>query len=99
MTDNIPDMKYKEDKMYSLDDKQSAIKAIQRYLKTIMSDTSIEENGIFDKDTLMLLNEYQKVKGIDISNSIGYETFTMIYEDFIRISPTLVGQTKFPITK
>lgn len=86
--------------MYRLDDKSAAIKNIQRYLKKVLDNNEMQVTGIFDKATLNLLNEYQRRYGLSITNYVGYEALSLLYDSFLKKSAEYqINNLNFPIQK
>lgn len=71
--------------MYMINDNKAAIKTLQRYLAEIYSDeASVNVNGIFDNNTLLALHRFQKENNLDIKDYVDYESFTLLYNTYIR---------------
>ena len=61
--------------MYSIDDKISAIKAVQRFL-------FLNETGIFNSDTKKAVEEKQRSSGLEITGTVDLETYELILNDY-----------------
>ena len=61
--------------MYHIDDKVSAIKAIQRLL-------SLNQTGIYDADTKKSVSEIQAAYSLDVTGVADYETFNAILIEY-----------------
>lgn len=71
--------------MYFINDRQSAVKNVQRYLGKIYSGKiGVSENGYFDSNTLMALHTFQKENGSEIKDYVDYEDFTKIYSEYLK---------------
>jgi len=74
--------------MYRLGDKWAAVREIQKYLHFV-SDRITDEvprisiDGFFGEETKAAVKAFQKYKGIRESGEVDYETFTLLYEDFL----------------
>ena len=73
--------------MYKIYDKSAAIRNVKEYLYIVseriypqISRTTID--GIYDEDTKKAVAEFQKIKGIEPSGEVSYETFTLLYNDY-----------------
>ncbi len=70
--------------MYSIRDKKSAIKALQRYLKKIYGDeVNVNQNGIFDDNTLMALNRFQQDNLINAESNVDFSSYDLIYNAYL----------------
>ena len=91
--------------MYNINDKSSAIRAIQKYLSKIYEDTlNVNENGIFDDKTSFALNRFQKENELEIKNSVDFAAFSAIINAYNEAS--LISDVKrqnphikFPLTR
>ena len=91
--------------MYNINDKSSAIRAIQKYLSKIYGDTlNVNENGIFDDKTSFALNRFQKENELEIKNSVDFAAFSAIINAYNEAS--LISDVKrqnphikFPLTR
>jgi len=75
--------------MYHITDKRAAIREIQKYLHFISDRVTNEVpriaiDGIFGEETKEAVKAFQKYKGIEESGTVGYETFLLLHEDFLR---------------
>ena len=83
--------------MYSISDKRSSVKMLQRYLNKIYEkEMTINKNGVFDEDTLLALNKFQKDNNLDIKEYADYETFSALYSSYIQKQKKLEAQKKNP---
>ena len=74
--------------MYRIDDKAAAIREIQRYLYEIhksewLDIPRVPIDGIYGNDTRAAVLELQRLKGIQPSGVVDYETFNAIYKERI----------------
>ncbi len=75
--------------MYRLGDEEAAIREIQKYLHFISDRVTSEVprvsiDGIFGDETKTAVKAFQKYRGLNESGEVGYETFTFLYEDFLK---------------
>jgi hypothetical protein len=70
--------------MYNIEDKVSAVRTLQKYLKKIYGDeTSLNQNGILDDNTLIALNRFQRENGFSIEAYADFKSFDAIYDAYI----------------
>jgi peptidoglycan hydrolase-like protein with peptidoglycan-binding domain len=75
--------------MYRTDDKQSAIKEVQRFLLTVSQiDNEIPHvaiDGIYGDETRIAVTEFQRLMGIGITGRVDRETFDLLFIEHSRI--------------
>ena len=74
--------------MYSLGDESAAVREIQKYLHFISERDFIEIprvaiDGVYGEETKDAVKAFQKYKNILPSGEIDYETFQMLYEEYL----------------
>jgi hypothetical protein len=91
--------------MYKIGDNKSANKAIQHYLAKIYGkEMSINKSGVFDDNTILALNEFQRDNAIDVNGYADYTTFNALYSAYINktiadeVQADLPG-ARFPIKR
>ena len=81
--------------MYAVNDRSSAIKAVQRLL-------SISQSGIYDKKTEDSIKKHQGENGLDITGIVDYKTFLSIKKHHTvkaseEVSYVGIDRSRFPI--
>ncbi len=75
--------------MFRTDDTSNATKEIQKYLHYI-SDTLHSEiplvaiDGVFGNETKEAVMVYQEIKSLPVSGIVDYNTFTFLYDDYLK---------------
>ena len=94
--------------MYSINDKKSAVKEIQKYLYKI-SDTTypkiprIPIDGDFDKETRAAVEKFQQIMGIEVTGIVNNETFALLYDEYLAViadqntDNSIIGDDTFPL--
>lgn len=91
--------------MYNINDNAAAIRVIQKYLAKIFEDTFyISQNGVFDENTILALNRFQKENNLEIKDYVDYTAFTAIFDAYsnaklIDIVKTNTPHIDFPISR
>ena len=91
--------------MYRVQDKSSAIKEVQRYLRGLeYSEIFVAPSGIYDENTRMAVIDFQASHGLDETGVVDILTFGFLYSEYVRerekdkIRSELSGFIRFPIT-
>ena len=74
--------------MYRQNERKEAVKEVQKFLFFISSEIyedipRIPIDGIFDEETKGATMAYQNKKGINQTGIVDYETYTLLYEDYL----------------
>ncbi len=73
--------------MYRIDDKPEAIRSVQRYLVVAGNPhILIAPTGVYDENTRLSVEDFQSRKGLVQSGVVDYETFTLLYDDYVFIT-------------
>ncbi len=75
--------------MYRLGDERAAIREIQKYLHFISDRTRREIprvaiDGFYGEETKNAVKAFQNEMGVSDSGAVDYETFTLLYEEFLK---------------
>ena len=79
--------------MYQHSNRSEAIREIQTYLfflsdKRYDSINRIPIDGVFDQETEQAVIAFQKETSLDPTGIVDYETFSLLYEEYLSISPS-----------
>lgn len=91
--------------MYNINDNPATIRVIQKYLAKIFEGTFyINQNGVFDENTILALNRFQKENNLEIKDYVDYTAFTAIFDAYsnaklIDIVKTNAPHIDFPISR
>ena len=72
--------------MYSLDDKRSAIREVQRFLFVIGQKQDIPHlsiDGYYDEETFRAVRAFQEINKLEPNGAVDRETFDMIYKEYL----------------
>ena len=93
--------------MYRLGDDRAAVREIQRYLHFI-SDRRYAEiprvaiDGYYGEETKIAVKEFQKLMGIIESGTVDYQTFTKLYDEYLKAKllskaeESFIDEKRFP---
>ena len=90
--------------MYRLEDERAAIREIQKYLYFI-SDSIYPEiprvaiDGIYGEETREAVRVFQRIVGLDENGNVDYETFTMLYAEYLNAQLLIESEKFFIDTK
>lgn len=89
--------------MYRTEDRAAAIRQIQRYLYEIhksewLDIPRVPIDGIYGNDTRSAVVELQRLKNIQPSGLVDYETFGAIYEEYLLASRLSDSDSQFLLT-
>lgn len=82
--------------MYSIDDKKSAIRDLQRFLFVIGQRHGIpyvSVDGFYGQETENAVKEFQRIFALDITGTAEKETFDAIYAEYLEIVKNTEGES------
>ncbi|MBO5906527.1 MAG: peptidoglycan-binding protein [Clostridia bacterium] len=68
--------------MYLQDERQRAIKEIQKYLSVTTPAAPARPSGVYDADTKRAVEEFQRKTGLSETGRVDYPTFVALYEEY-----------------
>ena len=79
--------------MYSITDNSAAIKEVQGYLYQLhraepQKYRRVYIDGVYSDETALAVEEFQRMKAIESTGVVDYETFSLLYEEYLSISPS-----------
>ena len=90
--------------MYRINDKESAIREVQKYLKVVSEpNVFISPSGVFDERTKLAVIDFQEKRGIFGSGVVDLITFDHLFTEYTllkrkdEIGKDTVGFIQFPI--
>ena len=82
--------------MYRIENKQSAVKEIQKYLISVNEGGEIAPTGVYDVDTRAAIEAFQQKMGVSVTGSVNYQTFTLLYKNYVQNSKKEQTNNNYP---
>ena len=80
--------------MYSIEDRQEAIRELQKYLKEAGdSAIPIVPTGVYDENTRVSVERFQEDRGLEKTGRANRETFELIYAVYLEILRKRLAQS------
>ena len=67
--------------MYRIDDRQTAIMQVQKFLMALTEDIFIAPSGVFDDNTRLAVIVFQKKFGLEDTGVVDFATFELLYRE------------------
>ncbi len=77
--------------MYRIEDKEAAVKQVQRLL-------DITVTGVFDEETRLAVISFQNRKGLNESGIVDYESFTLMKEEYLKEDMRREARRRLPFS-
>ena len=71
--------------MYRIDDRQTAIMQVQKFLMALTEDIFIAPSGVFDDNTRLAVIVFQKKFGLEDTGVVDFATFELLYREYAKI--------------
>ena len=68
--------------MYRINNTQSAIKEIQKFLSVLDKNNPLAQTGIYDSRTRISIENFQRKKGLKLTGTVDETTLNLLYEDY-----------------
>ncbi|MBQ7499622.1 MAG: peptidoglycan-binding protein [Clostridia bacterium] len=72
---------------YDINDKRSAVREVQRYLRGIARTdgdmTKVYPDGIYDENTAKAVSEFQRKHGLEATGAVDKKTFDALYKGYL----------------